>query len=406
MTIRPSETASGRAWLTNFEPTDQALAGLLLDSVRFLSESRFRAGLSALLRIVVENRELWPVAIYPVRPKPSSAELTGAKDAPGLFEPDPNRPWLSAGSEHLAANIITEVTKNRAPTEVMGSVTQPELRDRRVRTLVFVDDYIGSGGTVLGYVKRWWANPTIKSWHSGRFVRAHLVCYGMSTRAEQQLTAAPPLLADQHSVEFGLDFTSANWSATEREGIRRICTRYAVRNTDALGWRGSEGLFVMGHTTPNNLPAILRQETGRAGSRWRKFFPPGARRLGATQQLLLADYAPRDEFAEIVKALGHPDLERGYRDGTAHQIETTLVTVLAALSAGCAYDTQLQAELRMSVFKLHTALRIATSLGLIDENRHLTDRGHEALRRAGRDRRRVREILTPKTGEYYPLQLR
>jgi len=337
--ITPSETREGEQWLSNFAPPDRPTAALLLDSVRIVSENRFRAALTAKLIEVAQNKSIWPVAIYPVHAIstgkqeteacPNAASLTeatlesavhrGAGDAApaesnaGLrgkvFPFVPQISFSDAGSALVCSNIIAEVVKTLDSPDVLGPVVVESLRATRVRTVLFVSDYLGSGQEAMRYLRAWWREPTVKSWYSGFAFRAELVTYGLATRAGRRLAKAPPLLRpDIHWIESGLDFESAAWTVDEHQKILALCRQYAAHPSEALGRSKSRGLFAMGHTLPNNLPAILRQDTGPGAGGWRPFVPIGYRRLSPVQQVELADYGPRLSFASQLRSIGADDL--------------------------------------------------------------------------------------------------
>ena len=49
MTLRPSETQQGLAWLGNFLPEERHAAELLIDSIRVISSTTFRVYMRELL---------------------------------------------------------------------------------------------------------------------------------------------------------------------------------------------------------------------------------------------------------------------------------------------------------------------------------------------------------------------
>src|SRR5688572_19182759 len=122
MAVRLSETPDGRQWLDNFLPSDRPTATRLLDSLRFVSSDEYRAGVKQLMRdVAAEASVAGPVAFYPVRPVDDKVAYT---------EPFPDRPYGPLdGSEHIAANIISEVSKT---LQYLGSViASPKLEELR-----------------------------------------------------------------------------------------------------------------------------------------------------------------------------------------------------------------------------------------------------------------------------------
>lgn len=132
----------------------------------------------------------------------------------------------------------------------------------RVRSLVFVADHADSGDESLGYARAWLRNATIRSWRSLKLVRLNVVVFAATTAGLRRIRASG-LYDKVRTVHRGMDFASAQWSEDEVRMVRKLCTDYARRSGESLGWSGSEGLLVFGHTVPNNLPSILHQRRGR-----------------------------------------------------------------------------------------------------------------------------------------------
>jgi hypothetical protein len=395
---RLSDTDDGRRWLSNFLPDDVPTAAMLLDSLHIVSEDTFRAGLKQLLTDVIwQDTTFEPVGLYPVRPPPKE---------PDYVEPAPDRPYgPTDGSEHLAANIISEVVQtHKGKRQVSALAPQCELRDGKSRTIILVDDYLGSGDSIVAYLDRWWANSTIRSWRSFHLIRFLIAAYGCSTTARERLRDHR-LVDDLHWVEFGLDFASATWTEEEREAIRDLCVRYARNNSMALGYKCSEGLFIMGHTLPNNLPQIFRNGKGpKPNKPWDGFFPSEHRHLTFAQAEILAGYRPEPEFTVVTERLRHPRLKEGFLADTPNA--RLLLLILAALTRPPRTDEWLVRELGLTIFKLQNLLRVGEHLGLLDGHRHLTDLGRAALHHAKTRARRVKPHLEGSDAPYYPVGLR
>jgi hypothetical protein len=230
MPVRLSDTIEGQRWLDNFLPDDRPAAARLLDALRFVSSDEFRAGMKQLMRdVAIQASAAGPVAFYPVRP---------VDDDLAYAEPFPDRPYGPLdGSEHITANIISEVSKTLKHTgAVIASPKLEVLRDRRVRTILLIDDNIASGNTLTKYLDKWWENPTIRSWRSYHLIKFVIVTYACSRQG--QTVVHRHRLADAiKCVEFGADFVSAHWTDDERNAVRDVCRRYAVNKSLALGYK-------------------------------------------------------------------------------------------------------------------------------------------------------------------------
>jgi hypothetical protein len=67
--LEPSETSQGSRWLGNFRLDERRAATLLIDSLRVISSSRFRATMTTAVWNVVDKLP-GPVGVYPAREVP------------------------------------------------------------------------------------------------------------------------------------------------------------------------------------------------------------------------------------------------------------------------------------------------------------------------------------------------
>ncbi|MFE9237989.1 hypothetical protein [Streptomyces sp. NPDC007007] len=401
---RPSETPQGIEWLTNFAPRDTDTAAQLLDSLHIVSETTFRQGLLEHLGSVLAGAANMgkPAALYGVR---------SCKPTDTMFI-DNVSPLVSGGdgggSELIVQNIIRDVQRSLDTSVVTrNAVTIDLLRERRVRSLVFVSDYAGSGEESLRYARAWLRNATIRSWRSLGLVRLHLVLFAAATTGLRRIRASG--LYDGVSVlHRGMDLPSAQWHKDQLWRVRKLCEDYARRPEDGAGWSGSEGLLVFEHTVPNNLPSILRQSKGRTrrpDGKWAPFFehrtaPPGLMRD-------LVGYRPERNAESRPRGLGRVQLTSSgrlhvrYRGGIRD-----LVEVLGHIAKGHRHPEQLATAVSVSVPVAKILVHQAQKLGLVDSQTRLTDAGWRELRAAKAKPRVVASRLRGSREPYYPGTLR
>jgi hypothetical protein len=414
-TVRPSETEQGLSWLENFQPEERHAAELLINSIRVISSTSFRAYLTELLTQSVSEFQA-PVVFYPVRELPSylpgvlnplkrkvEVELTPDGDAIPLFPlDDPFEPL--PGSEGIVGNIIRDVIGHWPNYAVASSPkTLQKLREVRPRTILLVDDYSGTGTRVTDYVDSWMRNPTIRSWYSYGLIRFHVVLITASGAALEKMKRHPRITGIKYR-ERATDFSTATWSDDERNKITALCTKYAYNSRWEFGYKSAAGLLVMQHTVPNNLPAILWQSTFRRKPDWNPFF--AARRMTPTLQIELDDYKLEVDATEIANSIGQ------FRLGVAlseqpNPTVRVLLLVLAAAAQRKRAPESLSEILQTSLVAAEQTIQACKNLALLDQQGRLTDLGRNELRRA---RARGDEIqptqLKGSTRPYYPTQLR
>ncbi|MER7667951.1 hypothetical protein ABTY61_05735 [Kitasatospora sp. NPDC096128] len=398
--LRPSATQQGEAWLSNFRPSDTAHAQLLIDSLHFVSSTSFRQRLSQHLHSLLADpsRVPGPAALYSVR----SCELN---ETMFIDEKVPLVP-ATGGSELIVQNILRS-TEQAFDTKVVSrqSWKLEHLRDRRVRSLVFVSDYAGSGDEAINYAKAWLRNPTIRSWRSLKLIRLHLVLFAASTTALRRLKSSA-VYDSVHTLHAGMDFESAPWEPAQRKAIRLICERYAAANTGGRGWGGSEGLLVFEHTVPNNLPNIVRQTKGRAQSgKWVPFFKHRTAPLDLMNAL--TDYRPLPNRQQQLQAVRQHRLAAATNLHSMSRPELELLIDLLAHAAGRRrHPEQLAPALRVPIPTAVTLTELAQRLGLLDEERRLTDSGWQELRKAKAKPRHIAGGLQGNSDPYYPQALK
>ncbi|MGA5187668.1 phosphoribosyltransferase-like protein [Streptomyces griseoincarnatus] len=400
---RPSETRRGIEWLKNFAPGDDEAAQLLLNSLWFISETTFRQELSARLQTVLTDGHVkTPAALFSVQ----------SYGPPGgtMFH-EPVTPLVSSsnsmGSELVVQNIIG-ATHLSLPNSVVsrGATDLAKLRQRRVRSLVFVSDQAGSGRECLEYTRTWLRNKTIRSWRSLRLIKLYLVVFAASTSGLRRLRNSG-LYDGIWMVRHGMDFASAQWTEAQRRKVRSLCERYERRVGEGLGWEGSGGLAVFEHTVPNNLPSILRQTKGpsRRPDGWAPLFsnrsaPPDLMRE-------LSGYAPKHDPVQGLRALGQQRLARAdemrprYRSGVRN-----LAEVLGHVAGGRRHAEQLARAVSVSVPTAEEIIVQVRAWGLIDAQSRLTDAGWAELRAAKAKPRHVLQQLQGSQEPYYPHSLR
>ncbi|HUR06903.1 MAG TPA: hypothetical protein VM347_30465 [Nonomuraea sp.] len=396
MTVRPSETSEGQQWLTNFAVDEQHAAALLLDSLRVISSSRFRIAMLEALDAAISEFD-GPVGMYPVR----ELITDGKHDFPPLDEPYVATP----GSEGIAGNVIRDVIGRwPVPDRAASYPSLEELRDRRVRTLLMVDDYSGTGNQVAQYVDAWLAHPTIKSWHSYGFVRVHVLLLAASASAQQTLQDHRFITSVRH-LERGLGFDTVPWTEEERAAIVELCRRHALNRRYALGYGGTAGLLAFHHTVPNNLPQILWQAPGKKRPDWVPLF--GDRRMSAQFQAEVDDYRPETDPQRIATIIRQERLGKAL-DGRTSATARNFLLVLGAIEKGYREPERLSDLLGFSLTTTRRTLEACQALKLLDGAHRLTTAGHAELRHA-RNRPPLPEPGFPDAGSddpYYPRSLR
>ncbi len=235
-----------RAWLKLFAEDHQQLAHKVLDNVIVVSEREIQAGYAeALVRI--------PGWSFDVAQRTGRWFIVGFGKA---GESGPAMVRLFREANNLALEKYDYL--------FCGVTDLPGLKLTALDTIIFVDDFSGSGRQVC---KMW---PIFQELIASE-AKVHLILTAITTRAEGEIRGKTSLsleyslsLGDQHDV-----FSDANtsFSAEEKEQLLEYGKRADRHAPKGFGKCGL--LLVLSHKTPNNSLPILHINE----ERWRGLFP-------------------------------------------------------------------------------------------------------------------------------------
>ena len=401
--MEPSETERGRRWLNNFLLADQPSAKLLLDGLELLGQDQLRQGLSEVISGLAEALAT-PIALVPVRELASGQSYypIGRESRPRLLLPN-----SFPGSEAIVANILTGA--RRAEENAGPFVAAPSLRNMRAarcRTIMFVDDFCGSGDRVIRFAEGYSDHPTIQSWTSYHLIEFHVCAYVMTQAARRRLVRRFGE-GRVHAYRICPTLESQGWDAEDVQAVEKVCRQYVSPNNyiDPLGYRGTGGLLALSHSVPNNLPPILWQTHRKGHPDWEPFF------LGKAvpdDLLPLFGVSITDRQREAaLKRLGQMRLGQTDWGSMPSTAVKNMFLVLAAV-AKCPRERHVIAEITgLSVKEVNEGLGACLNHNLVDRTLHLTDAGRAELRHAKGVRLPEEEInLRGSTTPYYPQSLR
>lgn len=401
--MKPSSTTRGGQWLAQFDPPDAPLAAKIIDSLRFAPSGDVLAGVRRLIESLVDSGQVvHPTALLPAL---SIEDIEFPRGAPTPQSPvvfadfDPSQGLSGApGSEALMANVIREINRAAPKLYARHPITLKKLRDRRVRNIVVVTDYIGSGQQILDYVGTWTRNSTIRSWRSGGFIKIIVVAYAVTPEG-RSLVEASPAVSQLEYLEIAP--TVYDWNLVlKNPDIVELCSRYAKRaglSGDPMGYRGSGGLFVSALSVPNNLPAILIRQSPT----WTPFFHGRSARSELSDEL--GTYTPGADYAALLRGRRQTRLAARVDEDAIPVRWRMFVVALALLPAS---EDQLARAMGISVSECRTLLDTLKRLGLVDGMGKVTPGGSIALAHHRRKGRVSPPVPTPTASAYYPQSLR
>lgn len=399
--MQPSETEHGQRWISNFDEGDQSAAKLLLDSLELVGQDELRKGLQGLARDLAKEIRT-PIALVPVR------ELAAAQH---YYGPDRNAkapvllPTSLPGSEAIIANIISGLRRedeNSGP--FIASPSLRNLRQARCRSIVFVDDFSGSGSRISQFFEIFRKHPTLRSWKSYKLIDFHFAVYAITRAAHERLSR---IFGEEniHFVKMCPTFSSQKWTKGELLAVEKICKQYANFRIPAFGYSNSRALVAFSHSAPNNLPAVLWQ---RHSSRrdWNPFFIDKA--VPEDLEPLFVEQTYELRLQAALNRLGQKRLVTGHWQNVASDELQNVLLVLAAIARKPRNLMMISEVTRLPYREISKIVENCKGWGLIGKNSlRLTDTGRSELEHAKTIALPNEDISLKGTTEfYYPSALR
>lgn len=324
-----------QTWLSQFGAGDQQVAKLLLSRIRFVSRDEF----SSWLRRAIGQLPAGTIhALYSVRKLGKEQSCFWDQSGEPVV-----RPGTSLGSEDLVYSLISNLVRSRNG-ELLDHPALSVLKEQRVRSYVLVDDSIGSGDRVSGFINAMLKHPTFLSWWSFGWVKIHIVSFARPRQTEAKIV--DNVLGSDHGKRRfrksrKIDFTSevvydvkwyeARWGE-QYDQVVDLCRRQTkIPLKRRLGYGDVMANIVFYHSVPNNLPGVLWSKN----KKWQGLMP--GRAIPDWLQTLLDQQSPGkmsgDTFIsdEMLKLLAL--VKRGVRNsrsiairlGVDHHYATELI---------------------------------------------------------------------------------
>lgn len=246
-------------WMANFAPKDRALARDALLSLEFVTTNELHSNLLTKLERLRDSIE--KVAFYAVREVEELEYLTNKTEKPDPVARGAGR----QGSEFAVAELISRVCDGRAGKYDHTSLVW--LKRAKVSDIVFVDDFSGSGSRIKDFLSAWRQIDTIKSYLSSGWIRFHVVVYGITATAEEQLRSLVRSEWGRSSYEKQLiihgkvvDDCLSRGNASFTDECISLFTRYSSKSRavpNPLGYGGVGANIVFEHSCPNNVPTVF-----------------------------------------------------------------------------------------------------------------------------------------------------
>lgn len=404
---RPAEallyTKRGQDWLAQFGATDQETARKIVSSLTLVSHSEFERVIQKAFEDASAEYE-HPIGFFAVR------EVEPGRSYFDQFtDPDTGRVnALVSGTDHGSEARVAAAIRNYCKTDPRRLLNHPnldEMRNRRCRTVVLVDDFIGSGKRISEFIDALWTDPTFVSWMSLHYVKIVVVAYSGTDRGIKRVgrhKAKPEYVIERDCP----NLKDMPWGQSLRNEVIDICKRYARRTSKNRFWDGfghELAALVFEHGCPNNVPAILWAPT-TSTKPWSPLFPN--RIIMAGEKSVFPPEIVRGDALVTLLDVGQKKLASSGQLLRRGEKGELILLMLALIAKGQRRQNALSFATGLNRQTCAQIMQRCAKWGFLTPSFRLTDRGRAELAAAKEQGKVYAGVLDRGDAPYFPEQLR
>ena len=377
-------TKQGKKWLAQFDLLDQGAAIRLANSLTLVSHTEFERNLVDKIRETASSVD-GVVSVFAIRKLSASS---------------------NQGSEVRVANIIRNICRSD-PEKFLNHPEIRSMREAKCRAIVLVDDFIGSGDRVWGFLNGFWLKPTITSWLSLKYIEFHVVVYsgtedGINRVSEHKSKPQISIYRDTPT------FRSMPWSKETKDEVDKLCEKYgriSNKNRKKMWWGYNKGMttLVFEHGCPNNTPSIL-WEPGFKDSAWIGLFPN--RTISSSTLSVFPPEIVRGDPLQVLQDVGQTKLANSVSLLRRGEMGQTILLLLALVAKGQRKHSTLCFATGLNSQECERILEKCIKWQFLTPQKRLTKRGLAEINAARKPRIAVSKTLERGSDYYYPRQLR
>lgn len=247
-------------WLSQFPEGQRAIAKLLLSRLQFVSRDVYSAWLQRVVAALPSGKIY---ALYSVRKLEEGLSLWNENGEIVA------RPGDSLGSEDLVYSLVANLSRAN-PQRLLDHSSIAELRDKKVHDYLLIDDSIGSGDRVSGFINSMLSHPTFLSWWSFGLIKIHVVSFARPREAEAKIISK--IKGSDHGerkfrksskvdftseLVYEIDWLEGRWGESYEQVIQLCRSQTKIPTKRRLGYGGVMANIVFYHSVPNNIPGTL-----------------------------------------------------------------------------------------------------------------------------------------------------
>lgn len=361
------------SWLTQFEVPDLYVVEHMLRRLRYVSFEELEAWLhdsvNGVLEEIGKKDGRVAVAIFPV-----------AKPFIDKFNKDKEKK-LPNDSAGRIAHSLKNIERN-LPNFVELSPRIESMRKKKVKHIIFVDDFVGTGNRFSDSWKEM-VSPSVKSWCSRDWCKIWLITFAAhKSGLNRILRKVRPLTRNRVRVNLEIDRSFF----LENENMEAVLQKYGAplgRATQAMGYGGLASPVIFQYGCPNNVPLIFWLRPTRASRiNWRPLFPN--RSVSNDVYPLFSHDFSREALPEELWMAGHRHLALNALERISNYDEShQLMLVLGLLAKGHCI-AKIRNIMVLSCAEFDEVLSELKEGGLVSQDDVVTRFGKDVLARAAK----------------------
>ena len=348
-----------RDWLSQFPAESQPLAKLLLSHLKFISRDDYSRWVIQTILSFLDKESTF--ALYSVR------KLNIQKTSPYYWGENKEaiyRPGTSQGSEDLVYSLISNLVRQNSKF-LLDHPSLDELKDKKVRNYILIDDSIGSGDRVSEFINSMLKHPTFFSWWNFGWINIHIVSFSRFHEAEKKIIMnirgkdnAKQKIRKSSKIKFHSELVyyqnwiKSRWGENYEQLIELCKNQIQILPWARLGYRKVFSDIIFYHSVPNNTPGIIWFEAPN----WKPLMPQ------------------RSVPTWLVNLL-----EMNDKINISAPISDELLNILRLIKRGIKKPSSISQRLAVDVKYANNLLSHIKNMGFTDENTRLTHRGLEFL---------------------------
>ena len=351
-----------QSWLSQFPVGNRQTAKMLLHRLKFVSRDEFSTWLRRAIGRLPSGETY---ALYSVRKLDDTQTVFWDESGNPVV-----RPGTSLGSEDLVYSLISNLAR-LSNGKLLDHPSLDALKEQKIRDFVLIDDSIGSGDRISGFINAMLAHPTFLSWWSFGWIKLHIVCFARPRESEKRIIAK--VRGSDHGkrkfrksdkftfgseVVYELGWHEARWGESHAEIIDLCRAQTKISTRWRLGYGDVMANIVFYHSVPNNIPGVLWCRNNR----WNGLMPGRA----------IPDW--------LLSLLEAPAIA----SNTADNLSGEIIKLLALVKRGVRSRRSLAIRLSVDHGYVNDLIVYAKSLGLLTPQLRLTPVGLDQLIQSGK----------------------